>query len=157
MENQPTSAWKYSFQYGLGIGFILIILSLVLYVMDVNTFENRWISWVSYGILFIGMLIAMLGYKNKVLGGYISFGKSFSVGFYTALIAGILSGIFMVIFMFFAGDEIEQLALENAEQEVLKRNPNASDQEIEMGIKFTKMFLNPFALGLFTIIGNAFW
>ncbi len=155
MENNRTPAWKHSFTYGMGIGFVLIIISLIFYVMDVDTFENRWVSWVSYLLMFAGMTIAAINYRNKELDGFMTYGQSFSVHFLTGLFAGIISGIFMIIFMTFLGDEIKQKALENAEQEILKRNPNASDQEIEMALKFTEWFTNPVMMGIMALLSSA--
>ena len=157
MENQQTPSWKHSLQYGIGIGFILIIISLVMHVLDINAFENRWVGWIGYIVCFAGMTIAMINFRNKQPGGYISYGKSFTIGFLTALFAGILVGIYMVVFMSFAGGEFVQMALENAEQQVLERNPNASDQEIEMALKFTKMFMKPILMGVFSILGYGFF
>jgi hypothetical protein len=157
MENNRTPAWKHSFTYGMGTGVVLIAISLILYVMDVNTFENRWIGWVSNIFLFAGMTISAINYRNKELNGYMTYGQSFSVHFLTGLFAGILSGIFMIFFMAFLGDEIKQMAMENAEQEVLKRNPNASDQELEMALKFTDMFTGPAMMGAMTVLSSAFF
>jgi hypothetical protein len=152
MDNQQKPVWKHAFSYGLGTGAVLIIISLIIYLLDVNTFENKWTGWIGYAALFVGTTLSAIHYRDKFLNGYITYGKSFSIHFMTGLFAGIIAGIFSIFFMMFAGDDIRQMALDNAEKEVLKAKPDASDQEIEMALKMTKLFLKPVFMGILAII-----
>ncbi|GAB4317511.1 MAG: hypothetical protein Kow00127_09290 [Bacteroidales bacterium] len=149
------SYWNTVFTYGLGTGVVLVIIGLASYVLDVNTFENRWTQWIGYIFLFAGMTMAAVQYRNQVAGGTLSYGRSFSVHFWTGLTAGVIASIFLAIFMTFAGDEIRQMAMDKAEEEVLRRNPEASDQEIEMALKMTGMFLKPGTMALMGLISYA--
>ena len=158
MENNQTSATKHSFTYGMIIGVIMIALTLIYYVLDINTMDksNRWTGWISSVIMFAGMTYAAVNYRNKQLGGYISYGKSFSIHFFTGLFSGIVSGLFMILFMSFVGAEFTQQVLDQAEEEMLKQNPNMTDEQIDMALKFTGWMLHPVSIGILGVLSAAF-
>lgn len=157
MESKTTSSTKHAFNYGLIIGVIMIALTLVYYVLDINTMDksNRWTGWISTVIMFAGMTYAAVSFRNKQLGGYITYGKSFSIHFLTGLFSGIISGLFTILFMSIVGNEYAQQILDQAEEEMLKQNPNMTDEQIDMGLKITGWMMHPVILGLMAIFFSA--
>ena len=88
MENPTYPAWKQALIYGVYLSIALIILSLIFYVS--NLYTESWSAYFSYAVILGGVIISAVQYRNKVLNGFISYGKSVSVGFLTGLFAAII-------------------------------------------------------------------
>jgi ABC-type arginine/histidine transport system permease subunit len=46
--------------------------------------------------------------------------------------------------------------LKKAEEKMLEKNPSMSDENIEMAMKYTKMFMNPVWMSIWSVIGSTF-
>ena len=166
MENQTYPAWKHAFMYGVYIGVVLIILSLIIYVL--NLFIEKWPGYISYAVLLGGIIISTIVYRNKYLKGFISYSKSFSVGFQVGLITTIIFGIFTFIYMTFLGEEYRSLKMIKAEEKILEFKPDISDYELAKSLEIPKFLYGPLGSTikvlflyilfstLFTLIGSIF-
>jgi len=100
MENKQ-SILQYSMTNGAVLGVILIIFSLLLYllgVMPVNTRTIILMPLASFTIMLIFLIVSMKAYRNKVLGGYISFGDAFLLGLLIIVFSSVISGFYSLIF-----------------------------------------------------------
>jgi tetrahydromethanopterin S-methyltransferase subunit B len=91
--NSASSPWQIAIRYGLILGLIGIVLSLILYLLTggSNFPSNAWIFFAVIGvgsiiINIVGQVLATKAYRTEI-GGYISFGKAFQAAFFTALVA----------------------------------------------------------------------
>lgn len=78
MENQK-SVIKPSLTYGLYLGVVLILFSLIMFLLDIDR-ESK-LMWVSYLIMAGGLFWAMISFRDKINGGFITYGKAFGAGF----------------------------------------------------------------------------
>ncbi len=135
---------------GLYIGAVLIVFSLILYLL--GTPRDNWLQYISYIIMLVGVVMAIKQWRDKYNNGFITYGQAFSNGFLTLLFAGILTSIYIFIFFqVIAPDEVTKMA-QLAEEQMYERNPNISEADAEMGMKFAKMFMKPWlmaVMGLF--------
>ena len=100
MENKP-NVWKEALNWGLIVGIISIILSVVLYVFDFKP-----INFTNMGILFllsmivsiVALVYAVKAYRNNVYGGFISFKDAFVFGLLVMIVASIISSFYSFIF-----------------------------------------------------------
>ena len=97
MEEKQKSAFMPSLMPGIYLGFVLIIYSLLMFLLDVD--RESYINYFSWIILAAGLFWSTISFRDKQLDGYIEYGKAFSVGFYTGLFASILTGIFLYIYV----------------------------------------------------------
>jgi hypothetical protein len=155
MENQIYPAWKHAIMYGIYLGVALIILSLLFYVFDLYT--ANWTSYISYAVLLGGVVISAISYRDKHLNGYITFGQSFLAGFYTALFAAVIAAIYTAVFMSFAGDEVKAVILQKAEETMVENNPEMTDEQIDMAMKWTGKMMNPVWLTVISFLSNLFF
>ena len=155
MENQIYPAWKHAITYGIYLGIALIILSLLFYVFDLYT-EN-WTSYITYAVLLGGVVISAIFYRDKHLGGFITFKQSFIVGFYTAIFAGIIAAIYTAVFMSFAGEEVKAVIMQKAEESMIESNPEMTDEQIDMAMKWTGKMMNPVWLTTISLLSNLFF
>lgn len=155
MENQNYPVSKHSFIYAVYISVVLIILTLVFYVLDLYT--AKWPGYISYAVLLAGVVMASIHYRDKRLGGYATYGQSFSSGFMAGLIAAVMMGIFTFIYMTFMGDSMHDALMMNAEEEMLKRTPDMTDDQLEMGMKIAENMLKPWWLSIMAMLAYIFF
>ena len=80
METQQKSAFSTALVPGLIMGVTLIVVDLIFFILDVK-YDSK-IKWLSF-IVMAGLLFWIMSTaRDKNYGGYISFGKSFTVGFW---------------------------------------------------------------------------
>lgn len=125
-------------QYGLVISAILVVLFVLFYILNLS--QERWTQWISMAIMFVGIVITCINYA-KINDGYVTFGNVFGNGFKTTMIIAVITVLFSVIMLMIFPD-IEEKALEVSRAEMEKKG--TPEDQIEMGINFTKKFFMVF-------------
>lgn len=159
MENQTYPPSKHALIYGAYVTVVLIVLSLAFYVFEF--YGQSWTGYVSYAVLLFGVVLASYHYRDKYMGGFITYGQSFMVGFLTALFAAIGIGIFTYVFMMLMPPEFTQNLLDQAEEKMIEGNDELTDEQIDMAMNMTKKFMKPgimtgMAFAAYTFFGVVF-
>jgi hypothetical protein len=155
MENNNYPAWKHAIMYGIYLGVALIILSLLFYVFDLYT--ANWVSYITYAVLLGGIVISAISYRDKHLNGFVTYGQSFLVGFYTALFAAAIAALYTAVFMSFAGEEFKAVILQKAEESMIEKAPEMTDEQIDLAMKMTERMMNPIWLSVISFLSNLFF
>jgi hypothetical protein len=138
--------------YGVLLAVALIIFSLLMFVLVEDKMSK--LNYLSNLILLGGIIWAQINFRDKQMSGFISYGKSFTVGFLTALFAGLILAIYTYIFYKYISpgtiDEIMQVS----EQKMMEQG--LDDQELDMALSMARKFNNPVVYSIFAILGNAF-
>lgn len=152
MEEKKVSYGKMSLYYGLVVGGIIVLLSLILYIFDVE--RESYLNLIQYLVLLGGIIWGAKTFRDLYLDGNITYGKSFSVGFMIGLFATIISSIYTyLLFQYFDPGMITEI-INNAEQNILKTNPNISDANLEIAVKYTAKFTTPLLITVWAFIAN---
>ena len=134
--------------YGLIGALAVIILSLALYLVDMN---NTALNYLSYPII-IG--IAVYGVKKwrEDNGGYLKFGPTYSHLIIQTLGYSVLITIWTLIFMQVIAPGLmeDQLLIQQAKMEEDGMDP----AQIEMAVSMAKKFSNPGFIAIAALIGN---
>lgn len=149
---EKKSAFGPSAVSGVYVGAALIVFSLITFLLDVD-FESP-IKYISYLILALGLFWAVISYRDKHMGGTIDFKGAFTAGFYTALIAALIGGIFTFVYVEYIDTGIVEQILVKAEEDMLERSPNMSDEQLEQALDMTETFTSPILMSVFSFIGN---
>jgi hypothetical protein len=136
--------------WGIILAAVVIVFSLIIFLLDVD--RQSWINYFSYVIIIAGIIIAQTTYKNKHLGGFISYGKAFTVGFVMMIYAGIIIAIWTFIFVKFIDPGSLEEAMRISEERMIERG--MSDLEIEQSWPMVKALNSPTAWTLFAFLGN---
>lgn len=155
MENQTYPAYKHALIYGAYVTIVLIVLSLAFYVLDL--IGQTWTGYISYTVLLLGVILSSYHYRDKYLGGYITYGQSFMTGFLTALFAAIGSGVFSYIFMSLMPPEFFSNMLLEAEEKMLESNPELTDEQITMAMNWTGKLMQPGMMAGMSFLANTFF
>lgn len=136
--------------YGVLIAVGLIILGLVIYIAGL--YEYSWISYIGYVMLLAGIILGTINYRDEYAGGFISYGRALGFGTLVSFIAALVTGLFTyVFFQFIAPDALETLK-ELAEIRILRMDPNASDQQLDLA----RRFVNPLLMFLSSLFSYTF-
>jgi hypothetical protein len=153
MDEQKTTNVNVSLINGLYLGATLIVYSLVLFLLGLP--RDNWLQYLSYLVMIVGVVLAIKQWRDKYNNGFLSYGQAFSNGFLTLLFAGILSSIYIfVFFQFIAPGEVAKMA-EMAEEKMLEQNPNITDEELAVAMKWTTMMMKPWLMALWGLLGTA--
>lgn len=148
--NKP-SLFKASLNYGLMLGGALVLYSLLLYVLGMT--GNQTLGYVSFVIYIILMILGIKEYRDKMSGGFISYGNSFVIGFLIALIGGLISAIFSFILFKFIDPALLQTTLDKARQSM--EDKAMTEEQIEMAMKWTQSMMSPIGMLISSFIGSA--
>ncbi|HTD41857.1 MAG TPA: DUF4199 domain-containing protein [Mucilaginibacter sp.] len=151
----PTSA-KIAIKWSL----IYILIAIVItYVIEIARLDiNSPVKYLSYIVLVVLLFLAQKEHRDK-LGGYIKFGDAFVTALLYGLFAGILTGIFVYIYLTFLSPEIFTQTLDK-QREALAAKGNLSSDQIDQGMDIAKKYgviIGAFgALVFYTILGVIF-
>lgn len=147
------SVFKNALTYGLYTGIAYILVSLLFYALDLD--KNTWLNSLTYIILILGIIFATLNYRNKLNGGYITYGKAVLTGFYMSLIVGIIMAVYTWLFYSFINPNGLKELLDLTEQKMAETG--LSDEMIDQQMKMTSKFMEMPLLNLLTFAGLTFW
>lgn len=155
METQSPSIQKIALNYGVLLGLFTIVLQVISYALDTHI-DRPW--WLTFGQLLISIAIIVLGlkaFKNEN-NSYLTFGQSIKTGLAISLIAGIISIIFNYIFITYIDPDFIQKTMDFTREEMAK-NPNLTEEQINMSMEMSAKFMTPWIMSAFAIIGTMFF
>ncbi len=151
MENNVSSV-KTWLNFGLITGLILIVLELVFYLIELP--RESPIRWVSF-LVYIGAIIwAAKSFRDLKSGGFISYGRSFSIGFMTGFVAAILVAVYIFIFFQYIDPAMVQQIIDQQEATLIKRYPDWSDVQIEQAMNMSSKFMTPPMIAIWGLVAS---
>jgi Protein of unknown function (DUF4199) len=148
MENQTTTT-RTALKWGVIIGIVNIIYSTG--IMVSGQIGNQALSYVVYIILGVGIYLAMSDFK-KENQGFMSYGQGLGLGTLKCGIVGLISGAFSFVYMKFIDTTITDQMMKKATEEMEKKG--LPDEQIDQAMEYSKMFMSPGVLFVFSIIGT---
>lgn len=134
-ELKPVTTSSTAMRYGLIVGLISVIYSMLLMLTDNGM--NRWLSSISYLFLIAGMVMAFKYFKQHN-GGFMRYGQGLGIGTLMSLVAGLLTSVVMYVYVKFIDGSIMEKTMEMQRIEMEKRGMSEAeiDQAMEMASKF---------------------
>ncbi len=150
MENQsvPVSKFKFGAQYGLITGAAMIVVSLLLSILLDDPASK--LNYLAYAFLAGGMIYAAISYKNQQ--GFLPYSHSFSVMFYTGLIASVLLAVYQYVYFAYIDPDIVDKMLVIAEEQLYARN--MPDDQIDAALEMQKRFMTPGFMTIMALLYN---
>jgi hypothetical protein len=152
MEENKVSVWKGVFSPGLLLGLILVLYSLLMYFTD--QMFNKTLGYLVYLIYVAGAVLAIRSFRDKVRGGYLSYGGVVGAGAVIGLYTGIITGVYTYFLYAVIDPDLIAKTLEHTKQLLLDKG--LSDEQVEMSIKGSTMFMKPWLMGLSAIVNSVF-
>ncbi|MFT5714958.1 MAG: hypothetical protein ACI9WT_001528 [Flavobacterium sp.] len=144
---RSVSPGKSGLLYGVLFGVIMILEFVIMYTIGmrslVETSAGLIVNIANYLILpLVFIYLGCINYKKNLNNGFISFGEALKVGVSITFIAALIYALFNIAFNYIYPEFINEMISINQDN-MIKRNPNITNKEMEMGIAMTKKFMNP--------------
>ncbi|MBT3207654.1 MAG: DUF4199 domain-containing protein [Bacteroidetes bacterium] len=152
MENQKVSNIKPSMNLGAILGLVLICYSIVLYMLDMNL--NPKMQYLSYAVIAATLYLTMKSYRDNYQKGFITYSKALGTGTLISFFASILNAFYVYIFHTVIDTEAIQKMKDMQIEELL--NNGMSEDDVEMIISTSQVWMTPLVFTITTIIGVTF-
>lgn len=156
METQKLQSRKFIINYGLLLGLASIVLSVILYVLDMHM-QQGWLTGTLSFAIMAGIIIYGINEFKKNNGGYLTLGEALKIGVGVALIAGIIGAIYQFIFMNYIEPDFLDKMMELQFEKMIEDNPDMTEEQINMSMEMGKKFSTPWITTAFSIIGSLFF
>jgi hypothetical protein len=144
---QPT-AMSVGFKYGLILGLISIVLTIIFFVVGMNPFEGGWKSWLNTCLAILFVVLAHKNFKDNG-DGFMSYGQGLGIAMVTFLVSMVVSGIFSYIYLQFIDPSAFEQIWEKAAADMEAKGQ--SQDQIDVAMSWgRKLFW------VFFIVGGAF-
>ena len=138
-------------KYGVILGLASFAFGMVLFMT--NQTGNTALSLITYAIIIGAIVMAIREYKS-LTGGFISFKKAFGLGFLTSLIGGVISSLGTFVYVMIDQTAIPRM-IDQTRME-LEKNPDMTEEMIDMTMGFTEKLMSPVPLLLVGIVSSLF-
>ncbi len=135
------------------MGLIGIVYTLVLYFLDLST--NKTLGYVFFIVQIFILFFLVRSYRDNYLYGYITFGKAVGAGVVICLYYSIIMAIFTYILYKFIDTGLINKMLAMSEDAGLKKG--LSQEQIDLGMKFTRKIMTPPVLSFFSLLFGMFF
>jgi Protein of unknown function (DUF4199) len=150
MENK-ISIKDLGIKWGLILGLVLIIYSLVLQMMGLETHQG--LGMVSYLFIAGGFFLAFKEFKEEN-EGYMEFGEGFKIGGISTLIFAIFSSVFLYVYLKLIDDSMLQKILDKQYDEMEAKG--MAEEQIDQAMEITSKFITHEWIPVFGFIGTVF-
>ncbi len=146
---QKSTFWRSAMIYGLYIGIVLTLFSVILYVT--GQMQNKTLGYLSIPIYIACIAVAQIHYRNHELNGEINYGQA--VGFGTAIMifSGIITALYTLIIYKIDPGLIEQV--KNVQEEALRQR-GMSDDQIEAALSISAKMMTPGIMAITGLLGS---
>ena len=146
-------------KWGLITGMVYVIFSLINNMLGLqqsgNTMAGLGLGALILGATFITIFLGIKEARDQDLGGHLTFGQGFLIGFKIALIAGLISAIFTLIYMKLIDPDFSDKMMSGLEDGWDKAG--MPEENREMARKWSGYFMNPYILSAFSLCYAIFW
>jgi hypothetical protein len=146
---QKTSLAKSAIPYGIIFGVIMIIEFVIGYAMGIDPQKDPWVgilmSLLNYLVLpFTLIMMACNHFKNKLNGGYISFGQCIKSGVVVCVIAALVFSVVTAI-VYMVSPEIKEDILEQ-QKIAMAQSPGMTSEQLKMGMSVAETMMEPYIM-----------
>ncbi|MEZ4997945.1 MAG: DUF4199 domain-containing protein [Bacteroidales bacterium] len=148
---QKRSVWKETLNYGIILGLITVVFSVLTYMFDL-TFKT-WLMWPSMLLSLVVLFFLLRSYRDHYNNGYISYGKALGAGVVINIYAAIIAAIYIYVLYTFIDPGLIDKSMAVAEAKMAERGlPDAAvEQALEMQAKFLKPWITTLTATIMSI------
>ena len=95
------SVLQFAMTYGAILGIILVVISILMYVMNIvpdKAGKAVLLSLFNLLVVVIFVIISMRSYRDKVMNGFIPYWNAFTVGLMVVVFAAVITSFYALIF-----------------------------------------------------------
>lgn len=150
-----TSLWHLIFKFAIIYSLAFISFQLLLFIIAIEQEKFKWlVTFVNLSITFIVLYASLKNIRNLHLEGFISYGKSISIGSKLLLIASPLIALWTYIYSVFIDSETIKASIEVTKKQIIEKG--GSEEQISASLDMLNLFTSPTFLVIFSFIGVFF-
>jgi hypothetical protein len=153
-EIQAPKPLPFALQYGLFLGIGLIAIDYIYYALGIP-YQDK-VRYISFLVLLVGVIFSARYYRDKLAGGFMTYGNAFLVIFLLALFTYVLQSLNSFVMMKYLVPEMLTDIMLQTEQKLLETQPNMSDAELDAAMSMTQKMMSPGWLVIWGFVGSAF-
>lgn len=147
---QKTTFWSTAMVYGLYIGVILMLYSVILYVSGQT--QNKTLGYLSFLLYGGSIVVAQIYYRNRELDGIITYSQALGFGVAIMLFSGIVTALYTIIlYSFIDPSLIDQM---KTMQEEAMMQKGMSEDQIEAAMSIASKMMTPAWMSIMGLIGS---
>jgi hypothetical protein len=152
MENKNTAVFYNGLVWGAILGFVGIIYSVILYMLDQHL--NQTLGYLGILITIIVLIIGIRSFRDNVRGGILPFGPAFTFGFVVILVSSVIGIIYAYILWTVIDPDIITRMKDMQMEKMLEQGlpEDAVDRAMEISGKFT----TPLMMTIFGLVSQVF-
>jgi len=150
---EKRSIWKETFNYGMILGLVSIVYSVLTYMLDL-TFKP-WIMWPSLLVSLVAMYLLLRSYRDHYNNGFISYGKALGAGVVMNIYAAILAAVYIYILYSFIDPGLVDKQLLVAEEKMIEKG--VPEGAMEAGLEMSAKFMKPWITAVSTLFISIFF
>lgn len=150
MEQQSTF-WKTAMVYGLYVGVLVTLYSVILYVTAQT--QNKTLAYLPMVVYAVCIVLAQINYRDNEMNGSISYGQAVGFGVAVMLFSGIISALYNLIIFKIDPSLIDQIKIA---QEEAYLNSGMSEEKIEVTMEMAAKMMTPGWMAIMGLFGAVF-
>jgi hypothetical protein len=154
MEKKNTSVWYNGMVWGLILGFVSIIFSVIMYMMD--QFANQNLNYISLAISIVIMIFAYRSFRDQIRGGVMPFGTALGFGVVAFVVASLLSSIYSYLMVAVIDPELLVKIKDAALEQAMEKSRGAPPEAVEQGFEMMSFMFKPLWMAIMGLFSGAF-
>lgn len=154
MEKKNTTVWYNGMIWGLILGFVSIIFSVIMYMLD--QFANQNLQYISLAISIVIMIFAYRSFRDQIRGGVMPFGTALGFGVVAFLVASVLSSIYTYLMVTVIDPELLVKIKDAALEQAVERSRGAPVEAVEQGFEMMSFMFKPLWMAIMGVFGGTF-
>ena len=148
METQKPTTGKFAMNYGIILGVVMILISVITYVTGMALEGTQWPQYIYYIIFPVVIFYAISQFKSRN-ASLLSLGDAIKIGVIIAAISAIVYIIYGFIFNYIIDPDFMNQMKEVVRDKMLE-NPNMTPELVDQQMVWVEKFMSP-------VLGSAFW
>jgi len=149
MEEKSTF-WKSAMVYGLYIGIVLTLFSVILYVTGQTT--NKTLGYISFPLYIVCIVFAQIHYRNSELNGEISYGQAVGFAVAAMLFSGVITALYTIILYSFIDPGLVDQMKTLQEEAMLQKG--MTEDQIEAAMSIASKMMTPGWMSIMGLFGT---
>lgn len=154
MEEQKLSPGKFAINYGIILGLIMVVISVITYITGLALEGAQWPQYLYYLIFPIIIIYAISQFKRKN-ANLLSLSEALKIGVLIGVISALVFVVYNLIFNYFIDPEFMGQMMDVGRDKILEENPNMTQEMVDQSMGFMEIFFNPFILSAFWLAMSA--
>jgi hypothetical protein len=131
-----------------------IILVIFYQILKVTGQEDSGFKWLNVVIMFLGLYIGTMQYRDKANGGYLTYGQGYKAGILMVLILTVFAIISTIVDLQIHPDFVDKI-VEQAKTNMI--NKGYDEKQIEISLYYTRKFTTPTWIVIWVVIFDVFF